>query len=246
MERYAGSTACRHRALVEHFGQRFDRSDCGACDWCLRELEPVADPAVLARKILSCVARVGQRWGIGHVADVLAGRATDVIAARGHDRLSTFGLLKGSPAAELRGYVEQLVSQELLERVGEEYPVLVLTGVGVRLLKDPAAGGVALWRQRRPDKEARRRTVPRVPEGESWEGVDVALFERLRTLRLEIARDRGVPPYVVFHDTSLRDMARRRPATMEQMREIYGVGARKAQELGEAFLEAIRQQGRAG
>jgi ATP-dependent DNA helicase RecQ len=242
MDRYAASTSCRHRALVEHFGQRFDRDDCGACDWCLRELERVEEPVVLARKILSCVARVGQRWGIGHVTDVLAGRTTEAVVARGHERLTTFGLLKGCPAAELRGYVEQLLTQGLLERAGEEYPVLVLTEPGVRLLKVAAHDGVALWRQRRPERtDGRRRTATHPPEGEAWEGVDRALFERLRDLRLEIARVRGVPPYVVFHDTSLRDMARRRPATVEQMREVYGVGVRKAQDLGPGFLEAIRR-----
>jgi ATP-dependent DNA helicase RecQ len=94
MERYAAGTRCRHRALVEYFGQPYERDGCGACDWCLKELDPVADSVIVAQKILSCVARVKQTWGTSHVADVLIGRATEKVVAARHDALSTFGLLK--------------------------------------------------------------------------------------------------------------------------------------------------------
>ncbi len=106
-------------------------------------------------------------------------------------------------------------------------------------MKDPQGyPGLLLMRQRRPTKErpARRSRV----EAESWDGVDRVLFDRLRELRLELARARGVPPYVIFHDTTLREMARAKPATQDALREIYGVGARKAEQLGEIFLSAIR------
>ena len=241
MERYAAGVGCRHRRLLAYFGERYGRDDCGACDYCLEELEPVAEPSVVARKILSCVARVGQRFGAAHVANVLRGSAAESVTARGHDALSTFGLLADASAAEVRGYLEQLMAHGLLRQTEGDFPILELTDDGVRLLKDASTGsGLNLARQRRPVRErpARRARV----EAESWDGVDRALFERLRAVRLEIARARNVPPYVVFHDTTLREMARLKPATMEALLTVYGVGARKAEDVGVEFLRAIRER----
>src|SRR5207244_9937717 len=127
MERYAASVGCRHRHLSEYFGDTFPKDRCGACDYCLEELEPAAAPVVVARQILSCVARVGQRFGATHVASVLRGHASDQVLARGHDQLSTFGLFPGASVAEVRGYIEQLTGLGLLQQVGEAYPVLALT-----------------------------------------------------------------------------------------------------------------------
>src|SRR5262249_57227242 len=109
------------RRRVESSGKRYDRHDCAACDWCLKELDPVADPVTLARKVLSCVARVKQTWGTAHVTDVLLGRATEKVMAARHHELSTFGLLKEETAAALRGYVEQLVGDGFLAREGDPY-----------------------------------------------------------------------------------------------------------------------------
>jgi ATP-dependent DNA helicase RecQ len=238
MERYAASVGCRHRRLVGYFGEAYRRDDCGACDFCLDELEAIPEPADLARKVLSCVARVGQRFGAAHVTNVLRGSATEQVAARRHDGLTTFGLLKDCTVPEVRGYIEQLVAHGLLRQTDDAYPVLALTPPGVALLKDPAAApGLTLARQRRPvaDRVPRRARI----ETESWQDVDRELFERLRALRLSIARSRGVPPYVIFHDTTLREMARLKPASIDALRNVYGVGARKADELGQTFIAAI-------
>jgi ATP-dependent DNA helicase RecQ len=239
MERYASAVRCRHRHLAEYFGDTYPNEKCGACDYCLDELEEAADPVVLARKILSCVARVGQRFGAAHVGSVLRGQATDAVLARGHDRLSTFGLLTGASVAEVRGYIEQLLALGLLQQSGDDYPVLVLTPQGLALLKDASScPGLTLARQRPPRKgvPAPRSRV----EAESWQDVDRELFERLRAVRLDIARSRGVPPYVIFHDATLREMARIRPTSRDALLTVKGVGARKAEDLGEQFLEAIR------
>jgi ATP-dependent DNA helicase RecQ len=237
MERYAASVGCRHRHLVGYFGERYERVDCGACDYCLGELESVADAAEVARKVLSCVARVGQRFGTAHVASVLCGSESEQVSARRHNELSTFGLLKDAPLPEVRGYIEQLIAQGFLRQTDDQYPVIGLTREGVQLLKDAAAAPVSLSRQRRivREREPRRSRA----EAEAWDGVDRDLFEKLRAVRMTIARARGVPPYVIFHDTTLRDMARTRPTTMEQLRTVYGVGARKAEDLGEAFLAVL-------
>jgi len=238
IERYAASVGCRHRHLVGYFGEAYDRGDCGACDFCLDELEPVADSVVVARKVLSCVARVGQRFGAAHVTNVLRGADTEQVTARRHDALTTFGLLREASVAEVRGYIEQLLAQQLLRQTDGEYPVLALTESGVALLKNPTAQpGLALARQRRPvaGKAPKRARI----ETESWQDVDRDLFERLRALRLDIARQRGVPPYVIFHDTTLREMARRKPTSVAALLDVRGVGARKAEDLGEAFVALI-------
>ena len=239
MERYASHVGCRHRHISEYFGDRYRSETCAACDYCLGELEAAADPVVLARKILSCVARVGQRFGAMHVASVLRGHASEQVVARGHESLSTFGLLAGASVAELRGYMDQLVALGFLQQTNDAYPVLVLTARGRELMKDPASGpDLTLARQRVPVKGAEKARSR--ADADSWEGVDRTLFERLRGVRLEIARARGVPPYVIFHDATLRDMARLRPASMAALLGVKGVGSRKAEDLGPAFLDAIR------
>ncbi len=236
MERYAAGTRCRHRVLLEYFGQTDERPACNACDWCLKELERVDDAVTLAQKILSTVVRVGQSWGVGHVIDVLRGRTTDQVTTRRHQELSTFGLLADVPIAELRGYVDQLTEQQLLLRTDGPYPVLQLTDDGAAALKGLAT--IELYRQPRPVPGQRKRKPTGDPA--AWDGVDQDLFDALRQCRIEVSRARGVPPYVVFHDNTLRDLARRRPTTLPELLEVYGIGARKAEDLGPIFLEVIR------
>ena len=240
MERYAAGVGCRHRHLSEYFGDRYPKDGCAGCDYCLNELEPAAEPIPLARKILSCVARVGQRFGATHVASVLRGHASDQVVARGHGNLSTFGLLPDASVVEIRGYIEQLTALGLLLQTDDAYPVIKLTARGIELLKnDTSVPALKLARQRPPRKDAPR-TRSRV-EAESWQDVDRDLFDRLRTVRLEIARSRGVPPYVIFHDATLREMARLRPQSIDALLQVKGVGVRKADDLGDVFLTAIRE-----
>jgi ATP-dependent DNA helicase RecQ len=238
MERYAARVGCRHRHIVGYFGETYSRPRCDACDYCLGELEPVQEPITVARKVLSCVARVGQRFGSAHVTNVLRGSDAEQVAARGHDKLSTYGLFKDATADEVRGYIDQLLAHGLLRQTDDGYPVLQLTGDGATLLKDAAAvPELALARQRRPEKGKPFRARG---DAKSWDGVDRSLFERLRVMRLEIARSRGVPPYVIFHDTTLRELARVRPTSIDGLAAVYGMGARKIEALGERVLETIR------
>ena len=237
IERYAASVGCRHKRLVSYFGETFAKDDCGACDYCLGELESVADPVTVARKILSCVARVGQRFGAAHVTTVLRGSDSEQVRSRGHQALSVFGLMKDATIDELRGYIDQLLAHGLLQQGGDEYPILQLTAEGLALLKDAGARpDLSLARQKRPDRRLPKRA--RV-EAEGWDGVDRDLFEELRVLRMEIARRRRVPPYVIFHDTTLREIARSKPKTKEELRHVYGVGDRKAEDLGEMVLAVV-------
>lgn len=238
MERYAASVGCRHKRLVGYFEEAFAKDDCGACDYCLGELETVADAVTLARKILSCVARVGQRFGAAHVANVLRGSDSEIVRSRGHHDLSVFGLMKDATIDEMRGYIDQLLAHGLLQQGGDEYPILQLTPEGLALLKDGGAQpDLTLAKQKRPEK-GRLPKRARV-ETESWEGVDRDLFERLRAMRLQVARARGVPPYVIFHDTTLREIARVKPTTMDALHRIYGVGTRKAEDMGGLVLQVV-------
>ena len=240
MERYASHVGCRHRHISEYFGDTYEKPDCGACDYCLGELESAVDPVTLARKVLSCVARVDQRFGATHVTSVLRGHPSEQVLARRHETLSTFGLLPQASVAEVRGYIDQLIAAGLLAQTDDPYPVLVLTASGRDLLKDPSrCPDLALARQRVPVKGATRARSR--AEAESWQDVDRDLFERLRGVRMEIARSRGVPPYVIFHDATLREMARLRPASLSELLGVKGVGARKADDLGALFLQAIRE-----
>src|SRR5688572_18628723 len=240
MERYAASVGCRHKRLVGYFGETFAKDDCGACDYCLGELEQIEDAVTVARKVLSCVARVGQRFGAAHVTNVLRGSDSDQVRSRGHHELSVFGLLKDATIDELRGYVDQLLAHNLLQQSGEEYRILQISAEGHALLKDAGAmPDLALARQKRPDR-TRLPKRARV-ETEGWHGVDRELFEELRVLRLEIARRRRVPPYVIFHDTTLREIARVKPKTVEELRHVYGVGDRKAADLGDMILAAVNR-----
>ena len=193
----------------------------------------------LARKILSAVARVGQRFGAAHVTNILRGSESDGVTSRGHQTLSVFGLLRETTVDEVRGYVDQLVAEEFLRQTDDEFPVLKLTPAGLALIKDASAfPDLTLARQKKPAKG--RPPKRSTGDTKSWDGVDRDLFDALRALRLDIARRRHVPPYVVFHDTTLRELARVKPVTLDSLRHIYGIGDRKADDLGGVLIDAIR------
>jgi len=231
IDRYCSGVVCRHRALVEYFGQPATRETCAtACDICLGETEDVPDALIVAQKILSCVVRVGQSFGVGHVVSVLRGEANDRITQRRHNELTTYGLLKDFGKNEIRDWIWQLVGQGYLEQTKDEYPVLRLTAAARPLLKGDAA-----VRLRQPIKKRERER--RAPE--SLAGVDADLFEALRKWRRSEAEERGVPPYVIFSDRTLREVARERPETLHALRGIYGIGDAKLDAFGRAVLEVI-------
>ncbi|MCE9593600.1 MAG: DNA helicase RecQ [Planctomycetes bacterium] len=236
MLRFAGGARCRHRVLVEHFGETWTGAErCGACDVCLGELTEVPDATVLAQKILSCVVRVGQRYGAAHVADVLRGSKSERIRAAGHDQLSTYGLLANHAAREVRQWIDQLVGTELLAVDSGEFPTLSLTRDGVAVLRGERPA--ALFELPKAARRASRAAPTVTADGP----VDADLFERLRTLRRELARQRAVPPYLIFNDRTLVAMAAKKPRDVDELRAIPGVGERKLVDPGPAFLEEIRR-----
>ena len=237
---YCQAAVCRHRFLVEYFGQSFTAEGCGACDVCLGEISVEDGSAALARRILACVAEMGERFGADYVADILRGADTARVTRLRHERLDAYGVLRQHPKAAVRGWIAQLEGHGCLARDEGEYPTLAVTTRGHRVLRGEEV--VPLLRMAvRPVRGASSRTArPAPPPGRGWTS-DEDLFEALRALRRSMAEERGIPPYLIFSDASLREMARDRPATGETFLQIKGVGLRKLQELGTRFLACIRE-----
>ena len=234
---YCTGVRCRHRSLVEYFGQEFDAESCNACDVCTGELDVVGDAQVIGQKILSSVVRQGQRYGGEYTAMVLKGSRDKRVRGNGHDRLTTWGILEDQPVQTIRAWIEQLVSQDFLVRTGE-YSVLNLGERGGELLR----GEVVPTLLRSSDSQARlSKQVAR--QKTSWEGVDRDLFDEMRILRHDLAAQAGVPAYVVFTDETLRQLARLRPATLVEMRAVHGVGDKRLADYGEAFLTCLTDYG---
>ncbi len=243
---FATGGLCRHRALVEYFGQTLGKPgkdfNCGACDVCLGELGTVEDSTVVAQKILSCIVRTGQRFGAAYVADVCRGANVANIRKRGHQNLSTYGLLKDYDQRTLRSFIDQLVGLGFVHIAKGEYPTLYLSEEGGELMYgnlDVTLINVPVAKDSGPSGEgARKRGRAKKPAVE-LDAECEAMFERLREFRRELARTRGVPPYVIFADRTLIAMANARPSTLEEFGNLPGVGAKKLEDLGPLFLEEL-------
>lgn len=231
IDKYATSVQCRHASLLEHFGQPWRYGPCNSCDVCLGKLEVMDDALVIGQKVLSCVLRVGERYGADYVSLVLTGSREQRIVAAGHDRLSTWNILDEFRRQDVRQWIEQLVSQEFLCKEGE-YQIVRVTDKGRQLLARQVIPTLL-----RPAKESRSRASAAMVD--SWDGVDRELFDALRTLRRDEATARSVPAYIVFSDATLRDMARRRPSSVEHFLEVNGVGQKKAADFGEHYVNCI-------
>ena len=232
IDRFCKSVTCRHRALVEHFGQSFERDACGACDICLGEFQQVEEPLLIAQKILSCVARLEQRFGADYTTQVLVGSEEKRIFERKHNQLSTYGILSEYPKGTIRDWLEQLVGQGCAVKA-TEYNLVHLTELGRQVLRGEHTPMLIRPKQKKNPRLSRTNTM------DAWEGVDRELFESLRVLRRKLAAERDVPAYIVFGDASLRDMARRRPTTSESFLDVHGVGHKKLADYGEQFLAHI-------
>lgn len=227
---FAMATTCRHRALVGHFGQDLD-ADCEtACDVCTSDRPMLDDQEALltAQKILSCVHRLKQSFGMSHTVDVLRGSRSKKVLERRHDELSTYGLFKGTDAGHVKHWIAELLGQGLLEHFGE-YSVLRLTEASRPVLK-----GEECPKLSQPPTAVSTGTV-----SDAGDELSTALFDELRELRRELASEQGIPPYMVFGDTTLRQMVINRPGTLDALRKCKGVGDAKLSKYGDAFLRVI-------
>ncbi len=232
---YAETTACRRQRLLAYFGETLEKP-CGNCDNCL-DPPQTWDASVVAQKALSCVYRTGQRFGVIHLTAVLRGEADERIRGLGHDALSTFGIGAEFDKQQWRGVFRQLVANGLLAPDEEGYGTLRLTATS----RDVLRGATAVHLRRQADRGERRVKRQKVRTERTRASLDIAphetpLWDALRNLRAALAKEQGVPAYVIFHDATLLAMLRERPQTLRALGAISGVGERKLERYGEAFL----------
>ena len=232
MVHYAEIGECRRAALLDYFGEEYPGTECGGCDNCLAPRQ-TWDGTVAAQKLLSCVFRIRQKSGfhvgLNHVVAVLTGADTEKVRQWSHQELSTYGIGRDMARNEWGAVGRELVRLGFLRQTTEKFSVLELTAEGIAALKDRRR--ITLTKPR----EIPQPSISRVGNI----ACDELLFEKLRLLRKRVADEQGVPPYVVFSDVSLRQMARQYPTATGEFRRISGVGETKLQTHGAAFLEEI-------
>jgi len=233
---YCESTTCRHQTLLRYFGEEHP-GNCGECDNCL---EPVDtwDATQPAQMALSCVYRTGQRFGVGHLVDILLGKTTAQVEKFRHQQLSTFAIGQALSATQWSSVFRQLVAGGFLEADMEAYGGLKLTEAARPVLR----GEQAVWLRR--DAEPVKRKTSRAERGgkasKPFAGTnEERLWLALKAKRMELAREQGVPPYVIFHDSTLLEFINQRPATLTELGRISGVGQAKLARYGDAFLKVL-------
>ena len=229
----ASGRRCRHVALSNYFGQHLPQTPagCGACDVCLREHTRADDGHETARKIISCVVRLGQNFGASYLAEVLVGANSAKIRDRRHDELSTYAILKGFAKPAVVGYIDQLVDAGHLVRSPGEYPVIALGETAPNVLRGDTTA--ALFETHAP-------TQTRTPHRAPLNAEDGAVFEALRGMCRELAAAKGVPAFVILADAVLADIARQRPDSLEALRQVRGIGEEKLGAFGGTILAVLR------
>ena len=234
MADYARLPTCRRKSILEYFGESSSPGNCGACDVCIEPGEQF-DATEIAQKILSAVVRTGERFGAGHITQVLMGNRGKRLLEQGHDRLSVYGIAKDEDRAQLGDIIGQLQAKDLLSRSQSEFPILSLTPRGREFLNQ---------RQHliltKPKSTGQGKT-PRVDKSSRLTEYDRGLFDELRSLRQRIADAQGDPLFLVLGDASLRQMAAEFPLNMEEFSKIRGVGQAKLERYGPEFLGVIRR-----
>ncbi len=234
---YCESMQCRRQVLLAGFGETYAQP-CGNCDNCLTP--PAAwDATIPAQKALSCVYRSGQRFGVGHLIDILRGSETDRIKQLGHDQLSTYGIGRDLDSRAWRGVFRQLVAASLLEVDAEGHGGLRLTDASRDVLKGRRQ--VMMRRDTTSAASRDRSSAPRT--GLPVQPQDLALFNALRGLRAELAREQNVPAFVIFHDSTLRNIAEQRPTSVDALARVGGIGGSKLARYGQRLVEIVREQG---
>ena len=248
MIEFCGLSTCRRKFLLEYFGEAWAQDNCRGCDVCLTPREEF-DATIIAQKILSAVIRTGQRFGIAHVSQVLRGADTKRIRELRHDDLSVYGIVTDLSDADIKEIAGLLQAEGLLHKNSREYATLGVTEAGRKFLKDRARLTLARPEPVEDPPRTSRRAALSPDPAQTWRrrsatdeadtAYDPALFDKLRALRRKLAAARNVPPYVIFGDRTLRQMAYYVPQTSESLAQISGVGAVKLEQLGEEFLAEI-------
>jgi ATP-dependent DNA helicase RecQ len=241
----AETVNCRRTRLLGYFGETPAAVKCGNCDNCLSP-PLMRDGKVIAQKLLSCAYRTGQRFGAMHLIDILVGRMTERVKQFGHDRLSVFGIGRDLNEKQWRGALRQLVAMGHLAPDSEAFGALKLTATARGVLKGETEvmlrEQTADTRVRASRVKSRRGDLAPTSPGRPQTG-HPALLAALRAWRSETARKRGVPAYVVLHDSTIDGIASSRPATLTQLRDIPGIGDKKLEHYGDALIALVKQSG---
>jgi len=237
----AETAACRRTRLLSYFGEALAGTKCGNCDNCLTPPR-LRDGKVIAQKLLSCAYRTGQRFGAMHLIDVLVGRATERVRQFGHDRISVFGIGRELNEKQWRAALRQLVAIGHLQPDSEAFGALKLTETARGVLKGETE---VVLREEIPGsrvraKRAKSRRGDLAPtSAAAGKSGDPTLLGALRAWRMQVARKRGVPAYVVLHDSTIDGIAARRPTTLTHLREIPGIGDKKLEHYGDALIALV-------
>ncbi|MGJ5083114.1 DNA helicase RecQ [Bradyrhizobium sp. HKCCYLS3013] len=228
---FAETCQCRRQVLLRYFGD--DCAPCGNCDICLDPPETF-DGTIAAQKLLSCIHRTGERFGQAHVIAVLLGESDERIERLGHDKLSTFGIGKEHDRNAWRSIVRQLVAHGLISVDVAGHGGLSISPEGRQFLRDRPQLSLRVLKKAKRDRKVReRQTATAFPD------IDRELFDKLRVRRMELAKAQNVPPYVIFHDKTLAEMAARHPRSVAELASIPGAGTVKLARYGEAFVAVI-------
>jgi ATP-dependent DNA helicase RecQ len=229
----SNSASCRRQELLRYFGEDYP-GNCNQCDNCLDDVSQI-DGTIIAQKILSCVYRLNQNFGIQYVTDILHGSTSQLIQQRGHQRLSTYGLLSECPKTDIRHFIVSLINQGYLTISQGDYPVLKLVEKSKAVLfdKQPVYFRQTIVKAKSKTKTSRQGTSP------STKPTDTALFLRLKELRRRLADEAKVPPYIIFHDKTLLEIAHIKPQTEAEFLNINGVGEQKLKRYGKVFVEEV-------
>ena len=243
MIQFTETTGCRTRSLLACFGEDLG-GDCGHCDNC-RSPVALVDGTVAAQKVLSAIYRTGQLFGAMHVISVLRGQETPMVKKHGHDRLPTYGVGADRPVGFWRGVIRQLIARGALRTESGEFASLVLVPDAARPILRSEETVMLRDEPERPARPPRERPAARrerAVENAPTMAADDPAFEALRQWRAKEARQQGVPPYVIFHDSVLREIAATRPATLARLGELRGVGASKLERYGQAVLATVKER----
>ncbi len=247
MVNFCDSHECRRKALLEYFGEAYEEANCGSCDNCCQTPRERFDGAEVARKILTCVSQAHEKFGANHIVDILRGSKGRKVLQNGHDSLKAYGSGREYPVSQWLSFVRELTKLGYLQIEGDAYPVLKLTEKSYDLL----FGSEAIMLTKPLQEMAMAKTSQDSIEGHSdgsyndrSDGrldcsLDKDLFESLRALRRQVASDEGIPPYMVFHDSSLKEMAAKLPRNRAEFRSIEGVGDKKLEKYSDIFLKEI-------
>lgn len=228
MAEFCENNVCRRKMLLQYFGETHQETCCNGCDSCLSPKETV-DGTDEARKIASCISQTGERFGVKYIAEILHGSKSVKIIRNSHDSLKAYGSGAENSVKQWSSFIREMIHQGYLRAEGDEYPVVKLSEKGYNSIS--SGGSIRLTKPERPDLKAPD------PLKAGWES---ELFQVLRDVRKRLAQTENVPPYIVFHDSCLKEMAARRPLDRSGMRAISGVGDKKLEKYGDVFLKEIR------